>query len=203
MALDTLRRQHEGGPPGKALARKAIAADIRSLCRAYTEENIRHLAAIMRQRDHAPARSCASERTHPPRACRPPTSCLIAVGASRRKRTRAQRSHYSVGPAGACYFWRLSRALDPMYGPAVRSKRIRRDGGKRSCINVSGLLIGALCSGLIMDISAPAFSLPDRPQWTIWVTRFRMRREDRTSISFSSSRRPWRVNELLAECYTA
>jgi hypothetical protein len=59
-------------------------------------------------------------------------------------------------------------------------------------------LIGASCSGLIMDISAPAFSLPDRPQRTIWVTRFRMRREDRTSISFSSSRRPWRVNELLA-----
>src|SRR6516165_9575804 len=59
-------------------------------------------------------------------------------------------------------------------------------------------LIGALCSGLIMDISAPAFSLPDRPQRTIWVTRFRVRREDRTSISFSSSRRPWRVNELLA-----
>jgi hypothetical protein len=37
MALDTLRRQHEGDPPGKALARKAIAAHIRSLCRAYTE----------------------------------------------------------------------------------------------------------------------------------------------------------------------
>src|SRR5690242_15137845 len=50
----------------------------------------------------------------------------------------------------------------------------------------------------IMDISARAFSLAVRPQRTIWVTRFRMRREDRTSISFSSSRRPWRVNELLA-----
>src|SRR6516225_9388386 len=49
-----------------------------------------------------------------------------------------------------------------------------------------------------MDISAPAFSLADRPQRTMWVTRFRMRREDRTSISFSSSRRPWRVNGLLA-----
>jgi hypothetical protein len=44
----------------------------------------------------------------------------------------------------------------------------------------------------IMDISAPAFSLADRPQRTMWVIRFRMRREDRTSISFSSSRRPWR-----------
>ena len=55
MALDTLRRQQEGGPPGKALARKAIPADIRSLCRAYTEESIRHLAAIMRQREDSAA----------------------------------------------------------------------------------------------------------------------------------------------------
>jgi hypothetical protein len=28
---------------------------------------------------------------------------------------------------------------DPMYGPAVRCKSLRRTGGKRSCINVSGL----------------------------------------------------------------
>jgi hypothetical protein len=28
---------------------------------------------------------------------------------------------------------------DPMYGPAVRCKKIRRIGGERSCINVSGL----------------------------------------------------------------
>ena len=55
MALETLRRQHEGGPPGKALARKAIPAHIRSLCRAYTEESIRHLAAIMRQREDSAA----------------------------------------------------------------------------------------------------------------------------------------------------
>ena len=55
MALDTFRRQQEGGPPGKALARKAIPADIRSLCRAYTEESIRHLAAIMRQREDSAA----------------------------------------------------------------------------------------------------------------------------------------------------
>ena len=55
MALDTLRRQQEGRPPGNALARKAIPAYIRSLCRAYTEESIRHLAAIMRQREDSPA----------------------------------------------------------------------------------------------------------------------------------------------------
>jgi len=36
----------------------------------------------------------------------------------------------------------------------------------------------------IMDISARAISLPERPQWAIWVTSVRMRREDRSSISF-------------------
>src|SRR5262245_31116337 len=35
-----------------------------------------------------------------------------------------------------------------------------------------------------MDISARAVSLADRPQWAIWVTSVRMRREDRSSISF-------------------
>src|SRR6185503_1004748 len=38
----------------------------------------------------------------------------------------------------------------------------------------------------IMDISARAFSLADRPRWAIWVTRVRPRREDRTSISSHS-----------------
>jgi hypothetical protein len=36
----------------------------------------------------------------------------------------------------------------------------------------------------IMDISAPAISLPERPQRAIRVTSVRMRREDRSSISF-------------------
>jgi len=36
----------------------------------------------------------------------------------------------------------------------------------------------------IMDISARATSLAVRPQWAIGVTRVRMRREDRSSISF-------------------
>jgi hypothetical protein len=35
----------------------------------------------------------------------------------------------------------------------------------------------------IMDISARAFSLTDRPQRAMWVTSVRKRREDRTSIS--------------------
>ncbi|WP_439374791.1 hypothetical protein [Bradyrhizobium sp. DASA03120] len=37
------------------MPRKAIPADIRSLCRAYTAEAIRHLAAIMRQPEYPPA----------------------------------------------------------------------------------------------------------------------------------------------------
>src|ERR1700724_536116 len=41
-----------------------------------------------------------------------------------------------------------------------------------------------------MDISAHAFSLADRPQRAIRVTSVRMRREDRSSISSYSSRRP-------------
>jgi hypothetical protein len=36
----------------------------------------------------------------------------------------------------------------------------------------------------IMDISARAISLADRPQRAIRVTSVRMRREDRSSISF-------------------
>jgi hypothetical protein len=41
----------------------------------------------------------------------------------------------------------------------------------------------SVCSGAIMDISARAISLTDRPQRAIWVTSVRRRREDRTSIS--------------------
>jgi hypothetical protein len=50
-----------------------------------------------------------------------------------------------------------------MYGPAVRSKKIRRVGGERSCINVSGLRLEPLLRA-IMDISATAISLADRPR---------------------------------------
>ena len=49
-----------GYPPDKALARKGIPTDIRSLCRAYTEESIRHLAAIMRQPEYPPAARVAA-----------------------------------------------------------------------------------------------------------------------------------------------
>jgi len=52
----------------------------------------------------------------------------------------------------------------------------------RSCINVSGLWLEHVLRA-IMDISARASSLADRPRWAIRVTRVRMRREDRSSIS--------------------
>jgi hypothetical protein len=41
--------------PRKPLARKAIPAEIRSLCRSYTAESIRVLASIMRQPEHSDA----------------------------------------------------------------------------------------------------------------------------------------------------
>src|SRR5258705_324431 len=44
-------------------------------------------------------------------------------------------------------------------------------------------LIGAVLLRTIMDISARAISLADRPQRAIRVTSVRMRREDRSSIS--------------------
>jgi len=54
-------------------------------------------------------------------------------------------------------------AIDPMYGPAVRCKSLRRSGGERSCINVSGLWLEHWLLA-IMDISARAISLPARPR---------------------------------------
>src|SRR6266481_2883506 len=43
-------------------------------------------------------------------------------------------------------------------------------------------LVGAVLLRTIMDISARATSLTDRPRRAIWVTSVRMRREDRSSI---------------------
>src|SRR4029450_5303201 len=48
-----------------------------------------------------------------------------------------------------------------------------------------------------MDISAHAISLADRPRRAFWVTRVRTRREDRSSIVVSSSRRARRVRVLI------
>jgi hypothetical protein len=76
---------------------------------------------------------------------------------------------------------RVFRFLTLMYGPAVRCKWFRRAGGERSCINVSGLRLECVMLRAIMDISARATSLTDRPQRAIWVTSVRTRRENRTS----------------------
>jgi hypothetical protein len=69
-----------------------------------------------------------------------------------------------------------------MYGPAVRRKRFSsscRFAVSHQCIRP---LIGAVLRAT-MDISAPAFSLPARPQVGHLGHSFRMRREDRSSIS--------------------
>src|SRR6516162_6349196 len=49
-------------------------------------------------------------------------------------------------------------------------------------------LIGAFELRAIMDISAPAISLADRPQWAIRVTSIRKCREDRSSAIRAVSR---------------
>ena len=72
---------------------------------------------------------------------------------------------------------------DPMYGPAVRCKRFSSSWHSAVLHQCIRSLIGAVLLRTIMDISARAFSLADRPRRAIWVTRFRMRREDRSSIS--------------------
>jgi hypothetical protein len=125
------------------------------------------------------------------------TPCACPLLAPSRSRSRSHACLLS----GVDLKWLTCGQIDAN-DPDVWSGRAKQEDSTRrwqavlhQCIRP---LIGASCSGLIMDISAPAFSLPERPQRTIWVTRFRMRREDRTSISFSSSRRPWRVNEVLA-----
>src|ERR1700689_5188990 len=68
-----------------------------------------------------------------------------------------------------------------MVRPCV-ARELRRVGGEWSSINVSGLLLERWLLA-IMDISARAISLTDRPQRAIWVTSVRTRSEDRTSIS--------------------
>src|SRR5215470_11114010 len=69
-----------------------------------------------------------------------------------------------------------------MVRPCV-ARGLGRAGGERSCINVSGLWLELIALRAIMEISAPAVSLADRPQRAKRVTSARMRREDRSSIS--------------------
>src|SRR5215470_5598758 len=69
-----------------------------------------------------------------------------------------------------------------MVRPCV-ARGLGRAGGERSCINVSGLWLELIALRAIMEISAPAVSLADRPQRAKRVTSARMRREVRSSIS--------------------
>src|SRR5262249_11017302 len=89
------------------------------------------------------------------------------------------------GPSGQHLLILSLSAYDPMYGPAVRCKKtfpsLRAVAVLHQCIRP---LIGAFVLRAIMGISARAISLANRPQWTMWVTSVRMRREDRSSISF-------------------
>src|SRR5262249_50413749 len=65
----------------------------------------------------------------------------------------------------------------------------------RSCVNVFGVRLEHVLRA-IMDISAHAILLADRSRRTFRVTRVRTRREDRSSIVVSSSRKTRRVMGL-------
>jgi hypothetical protein len=83
-----------------------------------------------------------------------------------------------------------------MYGPAARCKRLcwtLADAVLRQCIRFP---FGA-CAPAIMDISAHAILLADRPHRAVGVTRVRTRREDRSSIVVSSSRKTRRVRLVI------
>jgi hypothetical protein len=73
--------------------------------------------------------------------------------------------------------------MTQMYGPAVRCKRFSSSWHSAVLHQCIRSLIGADLLRTIMDISAHAISLADRPQRAIRVTSVRMRREDRSSIS--------------------
>ena len=85
---------------------------------------------------------------------------------------------------------------DECYRAAVRPRGARgfwstlADAVLRQCIRSP---IGACVLRAIMDISAHAILLADRPRRAVGVTRVRRRREDRSSIVVSSSRRTRRV----------
>src|ERR1700688_2792659 len=73
--------------------------------------------------------------------------------------------------------------LTRMYGPAVHCKRLSSSWHSAVLHQCIRSLIGADLLRTIMDISARAISLLDRPQRLIRVTSVRIRREDRSSIS--------------------
>ena len=74
---------------------------------------------------------------------------------------------------------------DPMYGPAVRRKRFSRSVGFAVLHQCIRPLIGACCApGHHGYQRAWVLIRRQASNGAIWVTRFRRRREDRSSISF-------------------
>ena len=88
--------------------------------------------------------------------------------------------------------------LTRMYGPAVRCKRFSSRWHSAVLHQCIRSLIGAGLLRTIMDISARAFSLADRPQRANWVTSFRMRREDVTRRARDYWRRSGRTGGQIA-----
>jgi hypothetical protein len=85
-------------------------------------------------------------------------------------------------PTAACS---TRRPLTPMYGPAVRRKRFRRSGGFAVLHQCIRPLIGACCApGHYGYQRACVLISGQASSGAKWVTRVRMRREDRSSISF-------------------
>jgi hypothetical protein len=74
-----------------------------------------------------------------------------------------------------------------VFDPNVWSGRASQEGFVELAVCGLALMYPAsdwsLFLRAIMDISARAISLADRPQRAFWVTSVRMRREDRSSIS--------------------
>jgi hypothetical protein len=82
-------------------------------------------------------------------------SCPFSLGTFSGHPNFEDQVHYSFRGA--------NHMTQCMVRPRV-ARRFQRAGGKRSCINVSGLWLEAMLRA-IMDISAPVTSLADRP-WT-------------------------------------
>ena len=96
-----------------------------------------------------------------------------------------------------------SEKATPMYGPAVRCKRFSSSWHSAVLHQCIRSLIGAGLLRTIMDISARAFSLTDRPQRAIWVTSVRMRREDRSPslliLSQTSAGKAYQSGYVIAD----
>src|SRR5260370_6314574 len=143
--------------------------------RAHSAELVRGMGLPPSRPPHPPIPMC-SQRSAASVLLRVWSWPIASVGAVHRHvRSRGQTGSHRLrgGPT----------RLTLMYGPAVRCKWILPSwqyAVSHQCIRSQ---IGAVLLRTIMDISARAISLTDRPQRAIWVTSVRMRREDRTSIS--------------------